>query len=64
MPEKSGIDAAPCVTLPAGVAGRVCPNAGVAAIAASPANKTKFRCAIMLSSYSSLPAPKLNAADP
>src|SRR6516162_4531508 len=60
MPEKSGIDPAPCVTLPAGVAGRVCPKAGAAAIAVSAANKTKFRCAIMLSSRSSL----LNTADP
>src|SRR6516162_4208228 len=64
MPEKSGIDAALCVPMLARVAGRACPKAEVAAIAASAANNTKSRCTIMLSSRSCLPAPMLNAADP
>src|SRR5215831_15232143 len=46
MPEKSGMDAAPCAPLVADPAAgtNVCPQAGVAAAAANIANKRKARC--------------------
>src|SRR5258707_283474 len=46
MPEKSGMDAAPCAPLVADPAAgtNVCPQAGVAATAANIANKRKARC--------------------
>jgi hypothetical protein len=49
MPEKSGIDAALCVPLPAGPAVRstVCPQAGVIAAAANVTDKNKTRCRCM-----------------
>jgi hypothetical protein len=62
MPEKSGIDAAPCVPTPAGVAGRACPKAALAAIAASASAKRTLR-AIMLPSRSCLPALRLDMGE-
>src|SRR2546426_5804758 len=46
MPEKYGMDAAPCAPLVADPAAgtNVCPQAGVAAAAANIANKRKARC--------------------
>src|ERR1700674_4009678 len=49
-PEKSGIDAAPCVLLLAGATS--CPKAGVAAVAAKITIKRKSRCLRMPTSLS------------
>src|ERR1700756_3407651 len=57
MPEKSGIDAAPCAPLPGGAGGDTCAKAAVAAaaaIAAGTTRKMKPRCPIMLPSCSCL----------
>src|ERR1700674_2302139 len=63
MPEKSGIDAAPCaaiLTRPAAGAA-CCPRAGVAA-AANVTNKRKSRCTFMSTSSSRFAGPSSSGA--